>query len=160
MLREQRVYIIEGLMTESFFDTKSEPLSEQDAKRLKDYLIKVKKSINEKESSNKNLLRFNSSDKSFEKKINKYIEKAKKGKYGKGVTVFNDLSTKFISFKEKITHSKEWQLNQIINHYEINKLINMNPCKDKFRLKLIKTTHYCNGVETGFSFSLELSSIV
>ena len=155
MLKEQREEILNDLVTESFLTTESEPLSEQDAKRLKDYLIKVRKSIIEKESINKKFLWFNTSDESFEKKIDKFIEKAKEGKYYRtGFPVFGSLSTNFISFKEAYKHSNNWYVEQVMRHYDLNKLCNMNPCKDKFSLKLIQ--------HTGDSdyFSLELGTLV
>ena len=152
MLREQRENMLEGLMTESFLDTESKPLTDSEAKRLKDYLIYVKNFINKKNDKNINIL---NSNKRFEKRINKFIEKSKNGKYSKnGITIFTHISYGFIPFKERFKHSSAWLSGQILDFYEINKLSNMNPCKDKFNLKLIHHTG-----DTDY-FSLELGTLV
>ena len=152
MLREQRENILESLMTESFLSTESKPLTDSEAKKLKDYLTYVKNYINKKNDKNISIL---DSNKRFEKRINKFIESSKNGKYSKyGVTIFATLSYKFIPFKERHKHSSDWLFNQILDFYEINKLCNMNPCKDKFSLKLI---HHTGDSEY---YSLELVTLV
>lgn len=155
MLRKQRENMLEGLMTESFFDTKAEPLTDSEAKKLKDYLNYVKNFINKKNDKNKAILSFNGSDKQFEKRINKFIENTKNGKYAKaGVTVFSNLSYNFIPYKERRNHSGDWLFKQITDFYELNKLCNMNPCKNKLNLKLI---HHTGDSEY---FSLDLTTLV